>query len=304
MLQDEGDRWIRRYTSSRFMEPQEGYSVEDWGNGVHLFRWHKGFYLSAFVVTDDGVVAIDPIDREAARAYRSAIATVTSAPVTAIVYSHDHRDHIVGASELSPSCEVIAHAKTKERILARGDNDIRVPTRVVTGGDVLAYGRHRIQVHHFGANHSQSNLLIMLPAARGRILMWVDGVEPGVAPYRELPDTDFAGYLLSLKRADELSFDFVMGGHCGPDHRGWVKETSRYLETLLSATREEFAKSGGQSPLPGEDGVEMTERWRRAICDAGAQRVIANASFATWRGTRQWAPRTADRILSFLITGN
>ncbi len=284
------------------MDETGGSLVEDWGNGVHLFRWTKGFYLTAFLVTDEGVVAIDPIDREAARAYRRAIESLTRAPITAILYSHDHRDHIVGASELSTTAEVFAHPKTSERIAKRRDPDILPPTREVRDGEVLAFGRHRIETHYFGPNHSPSNLLFGLPSGRGRILMWVDGVEPGVAPYRELPDTDVAGYLESLHRASELSFDLVMGGHTGPDNRAWVADTGRYLSRLLDATRDEFGKSGGQQAEPGEDGVTMTERWRAGICTRAAARI--GDEFSNWRGYKEWAPRTADRLLSYLITGN
>lgn len=280
----------------------ENSGVEDWGNGVHLFRWRKGFYLTAFVVTDEGVVAIDPIDREAAQAYRRGIASVTNAPVAAILYSHDHRDHIVGASELSGDADVFAHEKTAERIARRGDADIRPPTCLIGDGGVLAFGGHRIETHYFGANHSQSNVLFVLPSGRGRILMWVDGVEPGVAPYRELPDTDVAGYIEALRRASELSFDLVMGGHTGPAERAWVGDTGRYITRLLEATRDEFGRSGGQQGEPGEDGVAMTERWRASICERAAARI--GGEFAHWRGYKEWAPRTADRLLSFLITGN
>jgi len=37
------------------------WQVESFGRGVYLFRWNKGFYLSPFVVADDGVTAFDPI---------------------------------------------------------------------------------------------------------------------------------------------------------------------------------------------------------------------------------------------------
>ena len=45
-----------------------------------------------FVVTDDGVIATDPADKEHAEAMRAAIADVTDQPVKYVIYSHQHWD--------------------------------------------------------------------------------------------------------------------------------------------------------------------------------------------------------------------
>ena len=280
------------------------YSVEPLGRGVYLFRWQRGFYLSTFVVGERGVTAIDPIDDTAAVAYRAAIASVTDRPLVRIVYSHDHRDHICGGRVLAAGvdCEVCAHAAAHERIARRGDTDILPPTTTLGDGTVLADGRARIEVRDFGPNHSDSNLLFLLPTDRGRLLVWVDGVEPGVAPYRNLPDTDFGGYLHSLAQAQRLDVDLVVGGHTGPGDPRWVADYLDYLQRLLDATRRVFAASGGQVPRPDEDGVAMTERVRGEVTQAAASEL--RSRYGHWSGFPQWAPQTADRILSYLITGN
>lgn len=280
------------------------YAVEGLGRGVHLFRWQRGFYLSTFVVGERGVTAIDPIDDAAAAAYRAAIASVTDKPLRRIVYSHDHRDHICGGRVLAAGvdCEICAHPAARQRIARRGDADVLPPTRDLGDGAVLADGAARIEVRDFGPNHSDSNLLFLLPTDRGRMLVWVDGVEPGVAPYRNLPDTDFGGYLHSLEQAARLEFDFVVGGHTGPGAPHWVADYREYLLRLLDATRRVFAAAGGQVPRPEEDGVAMTERVRGEVAQAAA--IELQGSYGHWSGFRQWAPQTADRILSYLITGN
>ncbi len=281
-----------------------GWQVESLGRGVFLFRWQKGFYLSAFVVGERGVTAIDPIDDVAAAAYREAIASVTDRPLARIVYSHDHRDHICGGSVLAAGadCEVCAHEAAVARIARRGDADVLPPTRRLGDGDVIADGAARIELRYFGPNHSDSNLVFLLPTDRGRLLVWVDGVEPGIAPYRNLPDTDFGGYLHTLEQVQSLEFDLVAGGHTGPGERRWVADYHDYALRLLEATDREFRAAGGQVPRPGEDGVAMTERVRGEVTRAAAARI--RGRYGHWSGFEQWAPQTADRILSYLITGN
>ncbi|GIW06917.1 MAG: hypothetical protein KatS3mg060_1722 [Dehalococcoidia bacterium] len=278
------------------------WTVEDLGNSVFLFRWPSGFYVSLFVVTNEGVVAVDPINAAAARAYRAAIARVTDAPIAAIIYSHDHRDHIVGASELAPDAEILAHPRALERITTRRDADIAVPTRLVQDEDDLRFGRHRIGVRYFGPNHSQSNIGLLVETDGGTLLSFCDLVEPGLAPYRNLPDTDFAGLRHTLDRCIELGVDLVLGGHAGPDRANWLVWNRDFYRDLLDAVKRAYAASGGQEPLPGEDGVAMTERVRLAVCNAAADAL--RPTYGAWRGFDAWAPQTADRVLSYLITGN
>ena len=71
---------------------------------------------------------------------------------------------------------------------------------------------------------------------------------------------------------------------------------------LLDAVSAEIRAAGGQVPLPGEDGVAMTERVRGEVTRAAATHL--EGRFGHWSGFTQWAPQTADRILSYLITGN
>lgn len=269
---------------------------------MHLFRWARGFYVSPFVVTSYGVVAFDPIDREAALAYREAIGAVTSAPVTAIVYSHDHRDHIVGGDQLAETgVEVLARPECAERIDRRGDRDVLPPTRLLGDHEELRFGAHRIVTHHWGPNHSPSTVAYELHTGGGRLLVFCDVVEPGVPPYRELPDTDLPGTLHSLRMAESLRCDQVMGGHCGPDRFEWVGWYREYFEALLEAARLEWDAAGGQRALPGEDGVTMTERVRSQACARIAARLAPR--FGGWRGFDRWAPLNADRVISYLITG-
>ena len=280
----------------------EAWTVESFGRGVYLFRWNKGFYISPFVVSGGGVTAFDPISAAAAKEYRAAIAAVTALPVTRLVYSHDHRDHIVGGVSLGKDLEVCAHPLVAERVTKRGHDDIVMPNVSLRDGAVIASGATQIDIHDFGPNHSDSNLLFILPTDRGRMLVWVDGVEPDVAPYRNLPDTDFAGYLHSLECAARLDFDFVVGGHTGPGEKRWVVDYLDYLLLLRDATDKAYRATGEQTPRPGEDGVAMTERVRGEVTATAAQAI--RSKYGHWAGFEQWAPMTADRILSYIITGN
>lgn len=278
------------------------WTVDDLGKGAHVFRWRKGFYASTFFVTSEGVCAVDPIDDEAAEAYRTAIGTVTDAPIVAIIYSHDHRDHACGARVLAPDAEVIAHRSAAERLARRAEDDIIAPTRLLGDAEELRFGDVTISTRYYGPNHSDSNIGIYADTDAGRMLIFVDVIEPDVAPYRGLADTDLAGLVDTLDALQNEKFDIVIGGHVGPGPRAWADDYRSYFHDLIAVTREQFSTMGGQQPLPGEDGVEMTERVRNETC--GRVAAALSDRYGHWRGFKEWAPQNANRALSYLITGN
>jgi alkyl sulfatase BDS1-like metallo-beta-lactamase superfamily hydrolase len=72
-----------------------------------------GLANSVLLVGEGGNVIVDAMESaEAARAVRDEFARISSAPVAAIVYTHNHADHIFGAGILAGDSkpEVIAHA--------------------------------------------------------------------------------------------------------------------------------------------------------------------------------------------------
>jgi glyoxylase-like metal-dependent hydrolase (beta-lactamase superfamily II) len=275
-------------------------SVIDLGAGTYLFSWPYGNYLSPFHVSGDGVLAVDPIDRVAAADYRHAVAAVTTAPILEVLYSHDHRDHIVGADVLAPEAEIAARPHVSSRIERRHDQDIPPPTRILEpSGPIEPWG---VAFHDFGPCHSGSNTALVLPTAQGPLLVYVDVVEPGVVPYRDLPDSDIRGWLDVLDQASRLEVTRVMGGHTPPEPAHWIEQTRRYLLEMIESASTAFDQVGGQRALPGEDGVTMTERVRGEVCRQVIDRL--RPRYGGWRGFEAWAPRTADRMLSYVIIGN
>ncbi|MBI4420306.1 MAG: MBL fold metallo-hydrolase, partial [Gemmatimonadetes bacterium] len=95
--------------------------------GAYQFRWqgHNGF----FVVTDAGVVAVDPISTEAAATYAAEIKRVAPGkPLLAVVYSHDHADHATGAAVLrramgNERAPIFAHELAAPKIRAAAAAD-------------------------------------------------------------------------------------------------------------------------------------------------------------------------------------
>src|SRR5690242_8552994 len=100
------------------VDPAKGYRIQRLGDSLYLIT--DGAYQSMFMTYEDGVVVVDAPPSYASQIPK-AVAEVTNKPITHLVYSHAHADHIGGARSLGVQPIIIAHAETN-RLLAR-DND-------------------------------------------------------------------------------------------------------------------------------------------------------------------------------------
>ena len=276
------------------------WEVRSLGKDVYVFRWTPDFYQSLFVVSPRETLVVDPLGHVAAPYYRDAIKRITSAPVTMIVYSHTHADHIAGATELAPNAQIIAHAKTRNRLIARGDKDIPVPTRTVGDGDQIKVGDKVLHVHYWGPTHSDSLIALAVDTGVGKLLMFVDALEPGIPPYRDMGDFAIDSYIAALDSAVRLNVDAVMGGHTGPLPGHWVARYRDYIKDLLAATRAASDQTDKTS-LPGEDGIRANERIIALTTQATAAKI--SNKYTDFRGFDVWTPKNAERMLVYIQTG-
>jgi len=293
----------KTYTTNEvYRDSSNKSSVEALGLGVYLFRWWPGFYVSPFIVGEDGVLAVDPINRDAASLYRQGVAAVTDKPITKIIYSHDHRDHIVGADILSPDAEIISHPLTLESLKRRGDVDIPHPTVLVNNGDFISIGGRSVGVHYFGPNHGVSNIGLSFNTGIGRMLVFVDTIEIGIVPYRTLPDTNVHGYIASLRAASELDIDWVLGGHSGPGPAVWIKNYLNYFLDMEQAIIKAQSTLISEPSNTVEDVIAQTELFTNSVIEEAVDEL--RPKYGSWRGFDAWAPLNAQTVLMYIITGN
>lgn len=189
--------------------PSSGYLLTELGDG--LFAIGDGIYNMMFLVTKQGVVAVDAPPTIGGNILR-AIRQVTPQPVTHVVYSHHHADHIGAASLYPEDAKRYSHRDTA-RLLAEIDDPNRpVPSRTFDKSRTLNVGGERLQLDYLGPNHSPGNLFIHAPDHD--VLMLVDVIFPGWVPFAYLAvSTDIPGWVNAHDRALAYSFDTLVGGH-------------------------------------------------------------------------------------------
>lgn len=166
---------------------------------------------SVFVETNTGVVLVDA-PPAAHGLLKTAITSVTNKPVTHVICSHDHVDHI-GAVTDFPNATRIAHADTARMLAILNDPARPLPQKTFSGAQtVLHIGGEEIHLYYSGPNHEVGNILTYFPAQRLAVL--IDVAFPGWTPYRGWGNAVYLpGILLAHDAALELSFDTFVGGH-------------------------------------------------------------------------------------------
>jgi glyoxylase-like metal-dependent hydrolase (beta-lactamase superfamily II) len=125
-------------------------------------------------VADSGVVLIDTKYGGYGKAILDQIKSVTSKPITTIINTHTHADHTGGNSEFPRTVEFVAHENTKLNMTRmdefKGANAAFLPAKTFKDTMTLLGGKDRIDLHYFGAGHTNGDTVIVFPALRTAVM--------------------------------------------------------------------------------------------------------------------------------------
>lgn len=213
-----------------------GHDTTEIDEGLYVFRYTGT--RSIFIVTDDGVIATDPVSIEHARLYREAIAEVTDQPVKYVVYSHEHWDHVVGGQIFKDEgATFISHENCAKHFYDNPHPDIVMPDITFSDDYTLELGGRSLELLYFGPNHGDC-MVVMRPDP-GDYIFVVDLVTSGGAPLGFMPDYAPHHWIRTLKEIEALDYKAMIGGHGSLlSHPSAVTERRMYLEALLAAVKE------------------------------------------------------------------
>lgn len=238
--------------------PEKGYFVQEIRGGLYWVT--DGLYNTMFVVSSQGVIVVDPLPNLGER-YLKAIAEVTSKPITHVIYSHEHTDHI-GAAYLFPQGAVYIAQKQTAGILARRHDPRRpVPTLTFDNSYTLTVGDQTLVLDYKGVNHEAGNIFIYAP--KQKVLMLVDVVYPGWMPYKNLGIAeDVPGYIEAHQDALAYDFDTFVGGHVDRlGTRADVETSLEFVNDLKNSVEAEIARLS--FPLFLHQSPSTRHRWDR-----------------------------------------
>jgi len=192
-------------------------------------------------LTQGGVVLVDTKLPNNGEAILNQVRRVTDKPVSTIVNTHTHPDHI-GSNEYFPaSVEVVTQENTRKWMAANprvASNPAAMPDRTFTDRLTLGSGDDRIDLYYFGAGHTNGDAFVVFPARRamaaGDMFAWK--MAPLIDPMAggsvlALPD--------SLEKAERgiRNVDTVIEGHGDVNTWDGFRDYVRFNRALLDAAK-------------------------------------------------------------------
>jgi cyclase len=195
-------------------------------------------------VTRTGVVLVDTKLANNGEAIMSQVRTVSDRPVSMIINTHSHPDHIGSNDYFPASVEVVTHENTRKWMAANpkvAANPMVMPDRTYMDRMTLGEGQDRIDLYYFGAGHTDGDAFVVFSAARamaaGDLFAWK------MAP---LIDPMAGGSVVAL--ADTLekavkgirNIDTVIEGHGDVNTWSGFREYAQFNRALLDASKAEW----------------------------------------------------------------
>jgi glyoxylase-like metal-dependent hydrolase (beta-lactamase superfamily II) len=197
-------------------------------------------------VTQSGVVLVDTKLANNGEAILNQVRTVTDKPVSMIINTHSHPDHIGSNDYFPASVEKVTHENTRMWMAANAriaSNPAIMPTKTFTDTMTLGAGKDRIDLYYFGAGHTNGDAFVVFPSLRamaaGDIFAWK--MAPLIDPMAggsvlALPDT--------LERAMKgiKNVDTVIEGHGDVNTWAGLRDYTQFNRALLDAAKAGMGK--------------------------------------------------------------
>ncbi len=204
---------------------------------------------ATFYVGKKGVLLIDTTLLHTAPALVSAIRSVTSLPITTMIYSHYHMDHVGGANVIAEESvktgnkiNVVATRAVAEQVKRHGNKLPAATTIIDNDGGEFDFEDTKVKLHvpYMGGGHSADNSIIYIPDEK--LLHYVDLIHPELLfPFFGLGLYDVLAAEESLEEVLAMNWDYINGGHGNVGSMKDVRELQTYLNELKTAVSNALA---------------------------------------------------------------
>lgn len=254
-------------------------------DGIYAFNPQDG-YNSMFVVTDEGVIAFEPVNTQHATGLLAAIASVTEQPVKYLLSSHNHWDHAGGGKVFQDAGAVsLVHAEAAEWMAANPHPDLAQPDETWSGDShEITLGGTTIELRYMGMNHGLGMTVALVPEQK--VAYIADIVTPNRVMFTIMPDFNIKEWLRTLGEVEQLDFDQAVFSHSMSGSpigtKADVALTREYITDMQAAITAEFQKGTRFDLIPA---------------------VVEMPKYADWAGYDEWLHMNVWRVMLDMYMG-
>jgi cyclase len=220
---------------------------------------------TAVFIQSNGVTVVDTKNPGWGAPVLARIKELTSKPVTRIINTHAHGDHVSGNVEFPATVDVVTQLNTQENMkrvaIFNKSNGLGLPKRTFTDRMTIDTGADQIELRYFGRGHTNGDAWVIFPALRvvhsGDIfarkgLLFMDGSNGGSGV--EVPDT-------LAKAAEALSgIEAIITGHSTVMTVADLREFAEFNREFVNSIRD--AKRAGRTVDEVEAAWALPEKYK------------------------------------------
>ena len=233
--------------------------VEKLRDNFYVLRGGGG--NTAVLITASGVTLVDTKIPGWGKPLIEKLKEITDKPVTTIINTHTHFDHVGGNVDFPVSVDVVAHENTKANMekgvpprgfekqagpdVFKANNGRNIAKRTFTDRMTLGSGNDRLELYYFGRAHTNGDTFVLFPNLR--VLHTGD-----VFPNKGMPIMDGNNGGSGIAYADTVAkaaalpnVDVVVTGHSRNMTMADLKEYGEFNRDFVQAVQ--AAKKGGRT---------------------------------------------------------
>jgi glyoxylase-like metal-dependent hydrolase (beta-lactamase superfamily II) len=198
----------------------------------NLYVMKGGGGNSAVFITADGVTVVDTKNPGWGQPLLDKIKSVTDKPVTRIINTHTHGDHVSGNVEFPTTVEVVVQANTKANMeqmravtgfppppagpsIFQQNNGKGLPKRTFTDRMTIGAGNDRVELYYFGRAHTNGDAFVIFPALR--VMHTGDAFHTRALPIMDKNNggsgVEYSATLAKAASSAASSVDMIINGH-------------------------------------------------------------------------------------------
>ena len=233
----------------------------------NLYMISGGGGNTAAFITDKGVVVVDTKLPGFGPQILEKVKSVTDKPVTMIINTHTHGDHVGSNNGFTGKVEFVAQENCKtsmEKMAAFQSDEGKkfLPSKTYKDKLSLLGGKDKIELYYFGRGHTSGDTFVVFPALKvmhsGDMFAFSKGLP--------LIDTNNGGsgieYPKSLMSAAAgiKGVDNVIPGHSAVTTFAEFKEYGEFMRDFVAAV--EAAKKAGKSADQAAADLKLPEKYK------------------------------------------
>jgi cyclase len=246
--------------------------VEKVKDNLYVLRGGGG--NTAVFLTAGGVVVVDAKNPGWGTPILNKIKELTPKPITMLINTHTHGDHVSGNVEFPATIDFVAQENTKANMekmpIFKEHNGVGMTKRTFKDKMTLGKGADQIDLYYFGRGHTNGDAWVVFPALRivhagdifaGKSVPLIDEANGGSM-------MEISGTLMKAYNGIK-NVDTIINGHT-PAQTTWadLKEYADFNNDLVAWMQTEL--KAGKTPEQAAAGWKLPEKYKGYAPTVGA----------------------------------